>query len=331
MTSVVVSGPVHVDVLVLRNASAGAVGATVDVLSAADRIIGEHRFVLRFVGVGATTVLRGGLSVTTCGLDGTTAAGVVIVPGLGAATPDEVTDLLGRDDVNAAAAWLRRAAAAGSEIAASCTAAFVLGAAGLLDGRRCATTWWLGDTLASLVPSARVDVGEMVVHDRGVWTAGSAFAHTDLLLALVRRHAGADVTDEVARRLIVDERPSQAAYLVPTHVAAHDDLVADLERRIRAGLDRPMSLTSLADDCHTSARTLNRRTRAAVGMSPMQLVQRIRLERALHLLRTTDQSVESIGSTVGLNDPSTLYRLVKRHTGHAPGVFRPTPKASAGD
>ncbi|MFT4200921.1 GlxA family transcriptional regulator [Gordonia sp. (in: high G+C Gram-positive bacteria)] len=320
-------GPaVEVDLLVLDGASAGAVGATLDILSAANRLAGGRRFDYRCVGTGETARLRGGLLAPTTPLGGTRARRVVILPGLGAATADEIAALTARPDTAAATGWLREAVDGGSEVAASCSAVFLLAVAGVLTDRRCVTTWWLGADLAAMAPGCRVDIDQMVVVDGPVWTAGSAFAHIDLTLALVRRHGGAALADEVGRRLIVDERSSQARFMIPSHLAARDDLVADLETHVRTNLGQPHSLASLAAACRTSTRTLDRRTRAAVGMSPMQLVARVRLDRALHLLRTTDESLPAIAAAVGLGDPTALHRLVKRHTGSAPGALRGHPR-----
>ena len=215
-----------------------------------------------------------------------------------------------------------RAHARGAEIAASCTAAFVLGAAGLLDERRCVTTWWLGAELASIAPTAHVVIDEMVVRDGPIWTAGSAFAHIDLMLALMRHLGGAALADELASRLVIDQRTSQASFLIPSHLAARDETVAALESFVRSRLDQPHTLDSLAHWCSLSPRTLARRTSKAAGLSPMQLVQRVRLERALHLLRTTHMPLEEVAAAVGLADPATLHRLVKRHTGRSPGALR---------
>ncbi|OBH61161.1 GlxA family transcriptional regulator [Mycobacterium sp. E2479] len=314
---------IGVDVLVLDGASASAVGATIDVVHAANRIHRRSSFDLRFVAPESLVALRGGLTATGQPLARAKPRDVVVIPGLGAAEPAEIADRLGAADVSAAAEWLRRARAGGADIAASCTAVFVLGFAGLLDERRCVTTWWLGADLARLAPGARVVIDEMVVRDGPIWTAGSAFAHIDLMLALIRDLGGAALTDELANRLVADQRTSQAGFLIPSHLAARDETVAGLERFVRSHLNEAHTLDSLAHWCRLSPRTLARRTRKAAGLSPLQLVQRVRLERALHLLRTTPMPLEEIAAAVGLADPATLYRLVKRHTGRSPGALRP--------
>jgi transcriptional regulator GlxA family with amidase domain len=318
-----------IDVLVLEGASASAVGTTIDVVSAANRIIGEPTFDLRFVSPESQVVLRGGLVATAQPLTSARPRDVIITPGLGAAEPQEIVDRLDAADVAVACRWLTWAHARGADIAASCTAAFVLAAAGLLDERQCVTTWWLGADLARVAPAARVVIDEMVVRDGPIWTAGSAFAHIDLMLALMRHLGGAALTDELANRLVADQRTSQASFLIPSHLAARDETIAALESFVRSRLDQTHTLDSLARRCGLSPRTLARRTSKAVGLSPLQLVQRVRLERALHLLRTTRMPLEQIAAGVGLADAATLHRLVKRHTGRSPGALRPGAAARA--
>jgi transcriptional regulator GlxA family with amidase domain len=313
------------DVLVLEGASASAVGTTIDVVSAANRIIGKPTFDLRFVSPESRVTLRGGLVADAQPLARTRPRDVIVTPGLGAATAEEIADRLAAADIAVATEWLSRARRA--HIAASCTAVFVLAAAGLLEGRRCVTTWWLGAELAEAAPAARVVIDEMVVRDGPIWTAGSAFAHIDLMLALMRYLGGAGLADELASRLVADQRTSQAGFLIPSHLAARDDTVAALESFVRSRVDDVHTLDSLADWCGVSPRTLARRTSKAVGLSPIQLVHRVRLERSLHLLRTTRMPLEEVAAAVGLSDPATLHRLVKRHTGRSPGALRPTAPA----
>ncbi len=316
---------IGLDILVLEHASAAAVGATVDIVSAANRIHGSRMFDLRFVSTQNRVEFRGGLVTQAQPLERARPRDAVITPGLGAADPEEIEERLSHSDVGDAGQWLARAHARGADVAASCTAVFILAAAGLLNGRRCVTTWWLGTDLARVAPEADVVIDEMVVRDGPIWTAGSAFAHIDLMLALMRHFGGAELTDQIASRLVVDERTSQASFLIPSHLAARDETVARLERFVRSNLDQPHTLDSLACWCGVSPRTLARRTEKAVGLTPMQLVQRARLARSLHLLRTTRMSLEEVATAVGLADPATLHRLVKRHTGRSPGALRQGP------
>src|SRR5262249_29895818 len=154
---------------------------------------------------------------------------VAVVLGLGAALPDEIEARIAQPDVDVVSAWLGRAWRRGAIVAASCTGVFLLGRAGLLDGRRCTSTWWLGPALKALQPDCDATLDSMVIQHERVWTAGAAFAHIDLMLALVARLAGTALAGDVARHLVVEQRPSQARFVVPSFLAAQDPLASRIE------------------------------------------------------------------------------------------------------
>lgn len=319
-----------IDVLVLDGGGAGAVGATIDVFDAANRAMGEKVFDLRFVGRSRRVHARGGLGINTTPFSEAQPRPVVIAPGIGAKTEEEIEARLADPDSRAAAVWLATAAAQGATLAASCTAVFLLAAAGVIGDRRCVTTWWLGPALLRHSPACRVDADQMVVSDRGVWTAGAAFAHVDLLLGLLASLSSSRVSEAVARLLVFDTRTSQASFLIPAHLASRDPAVAELEAHVRGRMDEAHSLASLADRAGMSPRTLARRTDAALGLSPLQLVAKLRLERAIHLLRSGETPLEQVAQQVGFSDVTSLHRLVKRATGSPPGALRLARKRKAG-
>jgi transcriptional regulator GlxA family with amidase domain len=108
-------------------------------------------------------------------------------------------------------------------------------------------------------------------------------------------------------------------------LAAADPAVAAIESHVAARIDRPVRLADLACAAHLSPRTLARRVRQATGLSPMELVQRIRLDVALQLLQHSDATIADIANRVGFSDAASLHRLVKQATGQAPGAFRFAP------
>jgi transcriptional regulator GlxA family with amidase domain len=266
--------------------------------------------------------MRGGLTVKTDRLPRHTRADVIIVPGLGAADEDEINAMFARADVRRALSWLERSATSDRVFASSCTGAFMLGAAGLLDGQSCTTTWWLSPLLAQKYPRARVRVESMVAISGSVFTAGASLAHMDLMLTLVARLRSQELAHEVGRALVVDQRVSQTRYIVPSHLASDSRLIQDLDATIRDRLAKPLSLERLASELGVTERTLNRRTQAAIGQSPMQFVQRVRVQTAIQLLETTTESVERVARRVGLASPSSLYRLLMKHTGKPPLGYR---------
>jgi transcriptional regulator GlxA family with amidase domain len=236
---------------------------------------------------------------------------VVVVPALGTITgPDTEIAVAGRDG-RAVVRALSTLDPDRSRIAAACTGVFPLAETGLLDGRRVTTTWFLLTTFRARYPAVAVDLDSMVVADGRFLTAGAAFAHIDLALTILRG-ISSDLAQHVARLLLIDERPSQAAFVVYDHLDHHDPIVLDFERHLRQHLDQPFDAARVARALGTSRRTLERRTRGVLGLSPLDIVQRLRLERADHLRRTTDLSTEEIAHRVGYANAETLRALRRR-------------------
>jgi transcriptional regulator GlxA family with amidase domain len=155
----------------------------------------------------------------------------------------------------------------------------------------------------------------------GVITAGAAFGHIDLALAIVRAGSPA-LADLVARYLVVDERPSQSAYTIPSALAHSDPTVAAFERWVREYLAGPISMADAAKAVGASERTLQRSVQRTMGTSPIRFVQDLRIERACHLLRTTDLSLEAISRKVGYEHPHTLRVLLRERTGKTASALR---------
>jgi transcriptional regulator GlxA family with amidase domain len=239
------------------------------------------------------------------------AVDVVVVPALGTMTAHDTLGALATRGSRAIIRVLVDLDPGVITVAAACTGVFTLAEAGLLDRHRATTSWWLGAAFRSRYPSVVLDLDTMVVADAGVLTAGAAFAHIDLALALVRR-VSPGLAERVARLLVIDERPSQSAYVVMDHLSHNYRLVLAFEQEARARLGQALDVGELAAAIGTSRRTLERRTQAALGMSPLAIVQRLRAERAIHLLRTTTLSVEQIAPQVGYANAATLRALLRR-------------------
>jgi transcriptional regulator GlxA family with amidase domain len=238
----------------------------------------------------------------------------IVVPALSAKVPEQLLPALGRRDVVDAMAQLRAWHAGGSRIAASCIGTFVLAESGLLRDHDATTTWWLSPLFRQRYPDVRLDESRMLVPSGDVVTAGAAMGHLDLALWLIRQ-SSPELAAVVARYLLVDGRPSQAPYMIPEHLARADPLVERFERWARARLAQGFSLESAADALATSKRTLQRRIEAVLGKSPLSYFQDLRVERALHLIRTSHLDIEAIAAEVGYADGVTLRTLLRRRLG----------------
>lgn len=264
-------------------------------------------------GSGRTIAVDGALA-----LRGVGRGDVLVVPGVSAATAPAIAQLLDRDDVARAARLLARASARGATVAASCSATFVVAASGALDGKRATTTWWLAPVFAGRFPAITLVADRMVVDGGGVLTAGASLAHADLMLAIIARVATPSLAKLVARYLLLDERPSQARYMIVDHLRVSDPAVQAAERFASSHLGRQVSIGELARAGAVSPRTLARRVHAALGMTPNQMVQRLRVARAAHLLETTRGSVEEVAGRVGYADAAAFRRVFRRHLGASP-------------
>lgn len=238
----------------------------------------------------------------------------VIVPALGYKMPDTLVPALDRADVRDGIAALRDWAALGAKIAAACIGTFVLAESGLLDGLDATTTWWLTPLFRQRYPGVRLDAHRMIVPSGKLLTAGAGFSHVDLALWLIRQ-SNPELANLVARYLILDSRPSQSSYMIPGHLAHADPLIERFDRWVRAHLGEPITLDAAAIALATSKRTLTRRMRDTIGKTPIAYIQEVRIERAAHLLRTSDHSVERIAEMVGYADGGTLRTLLRRRLG----------------
>jgi len=316
--------------LAIDGATESALGLGIDVINTAARLAdsglaavpGRRALRQRVVsldgrpvrsGAGRTIAVDGALE-----LRGLGRADVVVLPGVSAATEPLIDQLLARRDIARAADLLARASSKGVLLAASCSATFVLAASGALDGQRATTTWWLAPVFAARFPSVTVVADRMVVEADGVLTAGAALAHADLMLALVARLGSPSLARLVARYLLLDERTSQARYMIMEHLRVSDPAVRAAERFVSAHVNRQVSITELARAGAVSPRTLARRVHAALGMTPNEMVQRLRVARAAHLLETTRASVDEVAGRVGYADAAAFRRVFRRYAGESP-------------
>jgi transcriptional regulator GlxA family with amidase domain len=192
---------------------------------------------------------------------------------------------------------------------AACIGTFVMAESGLLDHQRATTTGGWRSFAGAI--DVLLDESHMIVKSGRVVTAGAALGHMDLALWLVRG-VSPRLAALTAKYLIVDSRPSQSAYALTDHLVHTDPVVHRFEAWARARLSRGFSLDEAARAIGCSKRTLARRMERVLGRSPLAYVQSLRVERAVHLLKTSSESVEEIALRVGYADGATLRALLRR-------------------
>ena len=218
---------------------------------------------------------------------------------------------------------LRAAARRGARIASICSGAFVLAAAGLLDGRR-ATTHWLGAAhLANRYPGIAVDPNVLFIDEGKVLTSAGAAAGLDLCLHLVRQDQGAAAAADAARLAVMplERRGGQAQFIkhAPPQSSAS---LAPLLGWIDENLHRSIAVDDMARRAATSLRTFNRRFRQQLGTTPLQWLLTARVRRSQSLLETTQESVERIAMLVGFESAATFRDRFRRAAGLSPSEYR---------
>jgi transcriptional regulator GlxA family with amidase domain len=220
--------------------------------------------------------------------------------------------------------WLRQRASHARRVGSVCSGAFVLGAAGLLDGRHVATHWQQCDDLARHFPRARVEPDPIFVRDGALWTSAGVTAGIDMALAMVEQDLGHAASMAVARDLVVFlKRPGNQAQFSATLQSQHRDRTFEPLHAWMAGhLRSDLSVAALAERAGMSERTFVRRFSASTGHTPAHSVQRLRVEAARQLLATTRLPIKRVAERCGFGSEETLRRTLLRHAHTTPGEYR---------
>jgi len=318
----------RVHVLVLDGVFDLGLSAVLDAFQTANELIEMSglevpRFELRIVGVRKAVQTSQGLRVPVHPV-GTRAPDCVVVPAIGFKMPGPLEAALARPDVRDAAMTLRLWARRGATMTAACIGTFVMAESGLLDHHQATTTWWLAPLFRKRYPDVLLDESNMIVKSGRFVTAGAALSHMDLALWLVRG-VSPQLASLTAKYLIVDSRPSQSAYALTDHLIHSDPIVQRFESWARARLTHGFSLDDAAKAVGSSKRTLARRMQSVLGKSPLSYFQSLRVERAVHLLKTGSASVEEVAARVGYTDGATLRALLRRRLNLGVKEIRRTP------
>ena len=222
------------------------------------------------------------------------------------------------------AAWIKQKSEAVRRTASVCTGAFMLGAAGLLDGRRAVTHWSFCAELKRQYPTALVEPDPIFIHDGRIWTSAGVTSGIDLSLALVEEDLGREVALAVARQLVVFlKRPGgQAQFSAVLTLQSADNHFADLHAWIGDHLAEDLSLARLARHAAMSERTFARRYREQTGSTPARGIERLRVEAARNLLLATDLPIKRVAARCGFGTEETMRRAFLRAQGVGPREYR---------
>jgi transcriptional regulator GlxA family with amidase domain len=226
---------------------------------------------------------------------------------------------------------LQRAYERGAWVMSVCTGAFVLGAAGLLDGRRCTTHWRHADELVARFPAAKVDPDVLYVVDDNVLTSAGTAAGIDAGLHLVRAEHGSMVATQLARRMVVPpHRDGGQAQFIETPVAPYEcETLQPVLEHVLESLDRPHTVETMAERAHMAPRTFARKFRAETGATPHDWLIGQRMLLARRLLEDSDLGVDTIAARTGFGSAATLRHHFTHRLSTTPQAYRSTFKIRA--
>lgn len=312
------SSPLLVTVLVFPGVRLLDVTGPIEVFTAANEFGGRYRLRLVSADGGEVTTAAGtrlGVDMAVDEARGT--SDVLVVPG----GPE--WDRLIKDD--ALLDHVRRLHADSRRTASVCTGAFLLAAAGLLDGHRATTHWRNADDLALRFPEVQVEPDAIFVEDGRVVTSAGVSAGIDLSLALVEEHFGGEVARSVAKDMVVFmQRPGGQSQFSARARAPHTRQEA-LRRVLDAVAEAPgadHTLSAMARRASLSSRHVSRLFRDEVGVTPARYVEQVRLEAAAAMLESGDDPTAVVARRTGFGSPESLRRAFVRHLGVTPGAYR---------
>jgi transcriptional regulator GlxA family with amidase domain len=219
---------------------------------------------------------------------------------------------------------LRRAHQRGTRLVSICTGAYLLAAAGLLDGRRATTHWMNVVDFAHRFPQVRVDGGVLFVDEGDILTSAGTGAAVDICLHLVAMDHGTAVAHSVARRMVVPPHRdgAQAQFVEPPTGLSRTDGLSQVLDWARSNLARQLTVADLARQANMSQRTFARRFQEITGVSPLRWLLQQRIRYAQELLETTDETVETVAQRAGFGSAAALRTHFQRAVALPPKTYR---------
>jgi transcriptional regulator GlxA family with amidase domain len=244
---------------------------------------------------------------------------LIIVPGL-------VGDMKKQIDLNyPLVTWMKdQRIQHHSELASLCRGAFLLAETGLMHGKACATHWLTHDTFRHMFPDVALMPEKVISEDNGIYSSGGAYSFLNLLLHLIEKYYGRETAIWCSKVSEIDfDRMDQNQFVVFNGQKSHSDKdVLSIQEYVEAHYSEKISIEYLAEKASTSSRNLVRRFKKATYNTPIEYIQRVRIEAAKKKLESTTMNVHEVMYSCGYNDDKTFRTLFKRYAGLTPLEYR---------
>jgi transcriptional regulator GlxA family with amidase domain len=220
--------------------------------------------------------------------------------------------------------WIAEQYKQGAQIASLCTGAFLLAATGLLDKKQCATHWWAADAFRKMFPDVRLAIEKIITDENGIYTSGGSFSAFNLLLHIIEKFYDRETAVGCAKGLELDmDRNSQSYFMIFSGQKDHHDQdIKDIQNFIEENVGEKVSVESLADKFAINKRNLERRFKKATGNTPVEYIQRVKIESAKKNLETGRKNVNDVMYDVGYGDVKAFRKIFKKITGLSPIEYK---------
>jgi transcriptional regulator GlxA family with amidase domain len=212
----------------------------------------------------------------------------------------------------------------GASLASICTGAYLLAAAGLLDGRSCSTHWSAADQLKQLYPKINLQTDQLITDEQGIYTNGGAYSFLNLILYLVEKYYNRETAIFCAKVFQIEmDRQCQSSFIIFNGQRSHsDDLIKKAQQYIESKLDEKISIEHLAASFAIGRRNFDRRFIKATGNTPIEYVQRVKVEAAKKAFETSRKTINEVMYEVGYTDVKAFREVFRRITGMSPLEYR---------
>jgi len=307
-------------VVVVENAVASSITDTVRLFSKANELLGKKMFEVQLVGFSREIFIgtRHLFFRADKTIDEVTHADLIIVPALSG-------DVLKATQLNRHyLPWLTRQYKQGAELASYCVGAFILGATGLLSGKKCATHWMYANEFRFYYPDVELVDDKIVTEQNGIYSSGGGTSYWNLLLYLLEKYTDRKVVIDMTKFFLLDiQRNSQASFMMFRGQKEHGDaLVKKVQEYIEENYHEKFNITTLSSKFAVVRRTLERRFLKATKNSIVEYIQRIKIEAAKKELELGRKTINEIMWEIGYSDMKTFRDLFVKTTGLTPVEYR---------
>lgn len=229
--------------------------------------------------------------------------------------------------------WIRQQHKIGAEIASICTGAFLLAASGLLDGRSCATHWSAADTFRNMFPRVKLEHDQLITDEHGIYTNGGAYSFLNLIIYLVEKYYDRQTAIFCAKVFQIElDRHSQSAFVIFNGQKQHgDETIKKAQDYMESNLQEKISVADLSTRLAVGRRNFDRRFLKATGNTPVEYLQRVKIESAKKAFETSRKTINEVMYEVGYSDVKAFREIFRRLTGLSPLAYRRKYNKEAAD